>query len=218
MLSVSTGGQPIQNVNPEYQGIWEEVDAELRSRHIENPIVYSDLWDWYGRWSSGDLPTYQSRRSFLSELFTPLINYIQNRSAGPPPEPTGWARVDRVIGEIRSRLSRAENEEHFQAIGLLCREAIISLAQEVYSPDKHPSLNGIDLSQTDAKRMLAAYISTELRNGANQETRKYAHAAVDLAVALQHRRTANFRDAAMCLEATTAVVNIIAITSGRRDP
>jgi hypothetical protein len=41
---------------------------------------------------------------------------------------------------------------------------------------------------------------------------------LDLANALQHRRTATFRDAAMCVEATTTVINVIAIVAGRRDP
>jgi hypothetical protein len=35
---------------------------------------------------------------------------------------------------------------------------------------------------------------------------------------LQHKRTASFRDAALCSEATTSVVNLIAIIAGRRDP
>jgi hypothetical protein len=39
-----------------------------------------------------------------------------------------------------------------------------------------------------------------------------------LAVNLQHRRTATFRDAALCAEATRSVINVIALISGQRDP
>ena len=73
-------------------------------------------------------------------------------------------------------------------------------------------------SATDAKRMLDAYIAVELAGGANEASRRHAKSALDLANALQHQRTASFREAAMCVEATTAVVNVIAIVAGRRDP
>ncbi|MCK5595194.1 hypothetical protein KAI19_03355 [bacterium] len=222
MVSVSTGGQRIQNVNFEYQKTYGEVDVELRNRKLENPNPYPDLWEWYGRWSIGDLPSYQSRRQFLSEMFNPLLEELRNREAGKQPtilqKPTGWARVDRTIEEIRNRLSSATTEEQYQAIGLLCRDALISLAQSVYDPKKHPNMDGIQPSETDAKRMLKNYITSTLASSSNEAARKHAKAAYDLANDLQHRRTANFRQAALCTEATASIINVIAIISGRRDP
>lgn len=222
MVSVSTGGQRIQDANAGYRDAYNEVDIELRTRKLENPNPYSDLWEWYGRWSSGDLPTYQSRRQFLSEMFTPLLQELRNRSTGKQPstpqEPTGWPRVDRTIGEIRNRLASAETEEQYQAIGLLCREVLISLAQSVYDPDIHTNLDGIQPSETDAKRMLENYIASMLVGSSNEAARKHAKAAYGLANDLQHRRTADFRQAALCTEATASIVNVIAIISGRRDP
>jgi hypothetical protein len=217
MIAVATGGPRIAEVNDGFQSTYARVASELARRRIENPLPYGDLWDWYGRWSTGDMPTYQSRRMYLSELFSPLINRIQT---GRPEDfaPTGWPRVDRTVDEIRKRLAGAAMEEQFQAVGLLCREALISTGQAVYDPDRHPSLDGKTPSASDAKRMLEAYVSTELSGQGNDESRKHIRSALDLALALQHRRTAGFRDAAMCVEATTAVVNIIAIVSGRRDP
>jgi len=222
MVSVSTGGQRIQDVNAVYKATYNEVDIELKGRNLENPNPYSDLWEWYGRWSSGDLPTYQSRRQFLSEMFSPILQELRNRVAGKQPsipqEPTGWPRVDRTIGEIRKRLASANTEEQFQAIGLLCREALISLAQSVYDPKIHRNLDGVPPSETDAKRMLENYIASTLSGSTNEAARKHAKAAYGLATDLQHRRTANFRQAALCAEATASIVNIIAIISGRRDP
>ena len=222
MVSVSTGGQRIQAANPGYQEAYSEADIELRNRNLENPNPYSDLWEWYGRWSSGDLPTYQSRRQFLAEMFSSILQELRNRVAGKQPsipqEPTGWPRVDRTIGEIRNRLASAKTEEQYQAIGLLCREALISLAQSVYDPENHPNLDGVQPSETDAKRMLENYIASTLAGSSNEAVRKHAKAAYGLATDLQHRRTANFRQAALCTEATASIVNVIAIISGRRDP
>ncbi len=133
-------------------------------------------------------------------------------------EPTGWTKVDRQIDEVRLRLREATNEEQFQAVGLLCRETLISLAQAVYLPERHPTLDGIAPSSTDAKRMLEAYIAIEIGGQANDEARSHAKASLKLALALQHNRTANFRTAALCAEATVSVVNIIGILSGTRVP
>ena len=52
----------------------------------------------------------------------------------------------------------------------------------------------------------------------NAIARRHAKASLDLANELQHQRTAAFRKAALCAEATASVVNIIAILSGVRDP
>lgn len=64
---------------------------------------------------------------------------------------------------------------------------------------------------------LDAYIVVELEGGANEGARHHAKSALALANDLQHHRTATFRQAAICTEATTSVVNSVAILSGRRD-
>jgi hypothetical protein len=69
-------------------------------------------------------------------------------------EPTGWQKVDRQLQEVRLRLDTAESEEQYQAVGLLCREVLISVAQEVYDPSHHASIDGVVISTSDAKRGL----------------------------------------------------------------
>lgn len=132
------------------------------------------------------------------------------------PEPTGWAKVDRQIQQSRAALTGAGNEEDFQGVGLLCREALISVGEHCYNPSIHKATDGVQPSATDAKRILEAILETELAGGGNEEARAHARAAVKLAYALQHKRTADFRMAALCLEATITVINILAILFGRR--
>jgi hypothetical protein len=222
MVAVATGGPRIQDVNDDYVRRRADIRNELGRLGLPDPNPYDDLWAWYGKWSSGDLPTYRSRRLHLADLFNPLLERLVRGPAAqgtkPVGAPTGWARVDRGIGEMRIQLERAENEEQFQAVGLHCREVLISLAQQVYDASKHPTLDGTDAGNADVKRMLEAYLAVELAGGANENARRHARAAFDLTNDLQHRRTANFRQAALCAEATTAVVNIISIVAGRRDP
>lgn len=216
MIAVATGGPRIDDVNGEYQRQYACIAAELLRRQIPNTNTYGSLWEWYGRWSS-DLPSWQSRRKFIGDLFAPLLNRLRTGRVEDV-QPTGWARVDRAVDEARERLASAQTEEQFQSVGLLCREVLISLGQAVYDPALHTSVDDTRVSATDAKRMLEAYIAAELIGGVNEETRRHARSALDLANALQHRRTATFRDAAMCVEATTSVSNVVAIVAGRRDP
>lgn len=221
MISVATGGKRIQDADGEYKIRRQVIREELSARNIIDPNPNTDLWMWYGKWSSGDLPTYQSRRIYISNLYNTLIDEIHRRQVlvGSElfEEPTGWNRVDRGIDKIRGKLESSTNEEDYQTVGLLCRESLISLAQAVYNPEVHIHPDGIEMSNTDAKKMLESYLLTELPGSPNEEIRRYAKAALDLANGLQHRRTASFRQAAMCAEATISLTNLIAIVSGIRD-
>jgi hypothetical protein len=147
----------------------------------------------------------------------PVFGYQQGEGRAEVfEEPTGWQKVDRQIQEVRLRLDTAEAEEQFQAVGLLCRESLISVAQEVFNPGRHKSTDGVVPSETDAKRMLESFLETELTGTSNEEARAHARAALRLALALQHKRAADFRTAALCAEATFSVINIVAILGGRR--
>ena len=224
LISVATGGPRINTVNEQYRNSYLTLTQELNTRGLSNPIPYSDLWHWYGKWSSGDLPTYQSRREYIRGLFEPLREYLlegpSSQGTEMFSEPTGWSLVDRQLGEARKVLESASTEEQFQSVGLHCRETLISLAQTVFDPDQHPPTDGdnVDVSDTDAKRMLDRFLAVEVSGRLNAGARRLAKVSLDLANELQHRRTATFRQAALCAEATASVINIIAILSGVRDP
>lgn len=120
-----------------------------------------------------------------------------------------WAKVDRQIGKARQGLSEAIDEEDFQAIGLICREIMISLAETVYRQEDHKAVDGTEPSSADAGRKLAAYIAAELPGKTNEEARSAARASLRNAVAVQHDRNATKLKAAICLITTEAVVDII---------
>lgn len=222
MVAVATGGPKIDRTNPEFVERRQELRYLLDDLGLQDPVPYQDLWGWYGRWSSGDLPSWNSRREFLADMFAPLFESLRAIQAGRdlPEErpPTGWERVDRGIDKMREALASATDEEDYQGVGLIGREVMISLAQAVYDPARHPSLDGVDPSPTDSKRMLDAYIERELAGGENERVRKHARSAVDLANELTHKRTATFRLAALSAEAVSSTCNQIAIVSGQRDP
>lgn len=218
MTSVSTGGQRIQEVDEEYQQKFNLVNKCLQRLNLQNPNPFKGLWDWYGKWSS-EFSTYRERRAFIREMYNSLIQTLEENEE---PEMisitidlTDWERIERSIQEIKTRQSDAKKEEQFQVVGLLCRETIITLAQAVFNADKHPILDNVKVSKTDAKRMLEAYIAIELAGSSNKILRSYARATLDLANVLTHKRTATKKDAALCSTATLSLINFIGTIEGR---
>ncbi|MGS0763936.1 hypothetical protein [Syntrophomonas curvata] len=212
MIAVSTGGPQIKTVDNEYKKNYVLLDQWLETLGVDNPNPYKSLWDWYGRWSQSDLSTYASRRSFIPNLYQPLIDIITKStedSITTEYEPTGWDRVDRAVYEMKKRLATATTEEQFQAIGMLGRETIITVAQQVFDKLIHKTEDGVEPSETDAKRMLDAFLNYELSGASNERTRRFAKSAVDMANHLTHDRMATKRDASMCLVSVTAVASLI---------
>ena len=184
-----------------------------------HPIVRPDadeaaaLVDVYNSHLAADGWGLEKRREISGR---PIYEATQGGRAVVFDEPTGWTKVDRQMQEVRSRLDQASTEEQWQTVGLLCRETLITAAQTVYDPDRHPPIDDTTPGETDARRMLEAIFETELKGSQNEESRGHAKAALRLANALQHKRTADFRMAALCAEGTASVLNMLAIHAGRR--
>lgn len=216
MVSVSTGGERIQNVNDQYKVVYSKIDSCLSSIGVNNPNTFKDLWEWYGRWSQPDLGTYALRRRFIPRLYQETIDIIEKSQTSELKQdyiPTGWERVDRTVYEMKRELANAINEEQFQVIGMLGREALITIAQQVFDRNIHKTDDGVNPSDTDAKRMLDAFLAHSLSGNTNERQRKFAKASVDLANQLTHDRMATKKDAEMCLTAVTAVASLIKVIS-----
>jgi hypothetical protein len=83
MIAVATGGPRIGEVEGAFSSDYDKVATELAKRRIQNPLPYRDLWDWYGRWSGGDMPSWQSRRQFENGLFNDLTRTVREQQENP---------------------------------------------------------------------------------------------------------------------------------------
>ncbi|MGO4569354.1 hypothetical protein AB4Z52_30990 [Rhizobium sp. 2YAF20] len=167
------------------------------------------------------MDTYADRRNYVRQLFNGPVAAGVGRVHNPSPvadrEPTGWERVDRSLGKAKAQFLAASTEEEWQVVGLLCREVLISLGQAVYDATAHGDKDetGTKIGSTDARRQLFAWLHYQMPGGDNKEIRAHIKASIDLAVHLQHRRTATRQLAALCLEATSSAVSVVAIIAGR---
>lgn len=214
LISISTGGDRIQDVNDIYKNIFFRVNKCLTLLEIHNPNTYLDLWQWYEEYKSR-FSTYAERREHITKLYAITISELMEAKK---PEIVKiavdldeWSKIKRTINEIELLSQRLNKEENCQSLGLLCREVIISLAQVVFDPSKHIVTDVSSVSKTDSKRMLEAYINLELSGSTNETLRKFARATVDLANELTHKRTATKKDALLCKSATISLINFIGI-------
>lgn len=213
MIDVATGTR-IQQHDEEYKEIYKTLDAWLNKLKLTNPNNFETLWQWYTRWSQDDLPSYASRRVFVHGLYKDLCEILEKedeKTTLPQYVETGWDRIDRTIYKMRKILLSAYTEEEFQSIGMMGRETLISLAQEVYDSTLHQTEDGVQPSKTDSKRMLDAYLNYELKGKTNERIRKFAKSAIDLANNVTHDRTASKQEASVCLISVTSVVSIIKV-------
>jgi hypothetical protein len=121
-----------------------------------------------------------------------------------------WERTERTLADLQERLASAQTPEQCQAIGQLARDSLISLAQSVFRADIHWRTDEPIPSPTDSKRQLDAYVGFVLAGKSNEEARGFLRAAVQLADALTHKRTATPKDAKLCSIATEALIRFVA--------
>ena len=223
MVAVATGGPRIDAVNSEYQERRGRIREALQERRIDDLNGFSDLWRWYAYWGQ-HLPTYQIAAHIHPQHVQPIETAVESSAQGWArrgfDEPTGWVLVDRQLRAAQDRLNTAENEGRLSG----CRA---------------PLLGGNDIG--GAGRLRSRPSRTEGRRGSSIGDRRetddrVVHRArtepVPVATpcagwlspqsmlrnSLQHDRNAEWRDAALLVEATTACVNIVAIIAGVFSP
>jgi hypothetical protein len=208
MTAVATGGPRIQFVNDEYIEQRAQIRELLEKLGLEDPNPYPDLWVWYGKWSR-DLPGYQSRRAHLRMLYAPLYAAMQDLlrervgSELPGSEVTGWAAVDGQVAQLRRRLAAGRTSEDGQAIGLLCRDIMVTLADACHNPAVHGDVGASAVERLNA---VADYLAP---GEENQRLRKLLKATLDYANVVQHHRQGTLVEAGLVAEATVAAVNLM---------
>ena len=216
MVSVAIGDKMINEEEDRYKSIQVQIERDCKKLNLTYNNTYSSLWEWYGKWKA-DFPTYQERRIYIKELFSPTLAYFEETENDKNIETfvnlDDWERIKRTIAKIKEDSNVAQNAEDFQAIGLLCRETIISLAQAVYIPWLHGENDeyGKQIGKTDAVRMIENYINITLSGRGNEELRAYAKSTNKLANALTHKRNATKKDMLLCVSSTVALINFIGI-------
>lgn len=217
LIKAGIGELQIKNTetNSLYKAKHTYLSTLLKQLGLSPIHQYNDLWDWYKDYKRRNLSSYQSRRMFIRDIYAPLIEMIQSSDDSNLNllryEPTGWEKVDAGMARLKDVLLKASKTTDFQSVGMYGRELLITLAQAVYDKEKHPSQDGVDISKTDSKRMLEAYIHFCLRKHSKEREIKFAKSSIDFSNELTHNRTATQMDAELCYNAVLSTIHIIKI-------
>lgn len=146
----------------------------------------------------------------------PVFKAVPVSFAGVPIEPTSWEKVDQQVSEMRDQLARASSEAGYQTVGHLGRELMISLAQAAIEPSDAVGEDGVPPSDTDAVRLLDAYIEKALLGRNNKALRGAVRGVVKATSAVLHDRNAAQQDAALLAELVLASVRLVHILAPSR--
>ncbi len=209
MTAVATGGPRIDDLNGEYRSRRRRIQDLLRRLGIHDPNPHVDLWAWYGKWSR-DLPTYTDRRTYIRDLFQPLHTQmdrvrVDEVGSGLPGSDnlTRWDTISGQVVQLQIRLAELRSPEDVQAIGLICRDIMISLADELHDRSVHG-----DVGNSAVKRLYAA-VDSMASGSQHEKLRRLLKATIDYANVVQHRRHGTTREAGLVAEATVGVVHLL---------
>jgi hypothetical protein len=164
-------------------------------------------------WVITDMTNLYSQEDFnsIDEAFTYHLGYClvlrEQFKVEPDEEQAEYiSRAWRRYAKAADAMSEAEEAEDFQAVGIRCREALLTLGREyvdaawVRIPPERPKV-------ADFKGWLAIYVDSLTAGKLNTYLRNLADKTWDLTVWLQHYTDATEWDAQLVLDATGHMLN-----------
>ncbi len=119
---------------------------------------------------------------------------------------TPWDDINQSMEKILKDASCAKDRLDFNQVGVTCRETYILLAKKVYNPDIHKEFSAKNVSDTDAKGMLGAYLTYHSQN---DKLKKYVQEAVALAETVTHMKMEDYQRMNSLVIAIVSLVGIV---------
>jgi hypothetical protein len=212
IISVGTGGHPIKEVNGKYEKRRRALNAGLRSRGIEPPFPWDDLWEWYAFYSS-EMGTYAERRIHVRKLAKVAEQALERLMDGVEVADPGtvgtesWAALDARVEGLVLELSRASSNDDMQDVGRRSREVLIDAAKLLADPSYVPE--GTEAPKSgDAKNWLDLVLNAKAGGSRHAELRAFIRATWVLAQRVTHGDV-NRVDAYAAAQATVLIVRTL---------
>lgn len=190
LVSVATGGPPINSVNGRYLETRRLLLALLRPLGWQYPFPFADLWEWHGHYKQ-HLGTYAERRAYVSGLARDLRDALADMAAGVgvhdpgQPAPLGWSDLELRVSGLTEEFRSASSHDDLQDVGRRSREILIDVARLLADPMLVP-FGQEPPKAADAKAWLDLFLETRAGGGGRKELRRFVRAAWDLAQVVTH--------------------------------
>ena len=193
----------VWNVKTDTDGDWWVVEGETTPMNLYPQSAYYFLADEVYSFHMG-LMERMKKNSFRPE------DFVEGLSQGTEIAP--W--LFRKLKMVSKLLDEASELEHFQSIGVQCREALIELANEIYEPEM--CKEGEQPKGSDFKKKSEMFISYYLNGSDNADYRAYVkkmtEATWDYANKITHSSSATVYEAStcvtLCISLITAYENV----------
>jgi len=212
LTTVATGGPQIPTVDAAYKREHRALAAVLRRLGVTYPNHFDDLWRWHGRWTEGDMPKYRDRRTFISDLFTPVRSALAELdatthvlSAGVSEGPTGWPQIDAQMERLRKLFREAHDSDAYNGVGLQCVKILTALGHMVFDPARDLPEGEDEPGRDDAKARISLFVRRLVPGRTGESLRGLVNAAYAQANTAKHRHTATRVDAGAAANATSLI-------------
>ncbi len=118
-----------------------------------------------------------------------------------------WHKVESNLHSARLNFQTADSTEDFQAVGVQCRDTILSLGEAVmeYQQLKERPL----ISNQTIDLIFEKFFNEQFSGSSKDQFRVYTKSCLKVANALQHDRTSTYLQATLCVEATAHLVGLV---------
>lgn len=222
LLNASTNGslKPTAG-DSEYRRSHRQLQELLGLLKVPNPIPYTNLSEWNGRWKRSDLPKWHHRRKFVEDLVAPTTLTLETIKASSSLSTTGgtvdptWRDLEVRIEGLAERLERARSNDDRQDVGRRAREILIDAAVLIQDPTL--VRNGDDAPKAaDAKQWLGLYLERYAPGSSRTKLRRFVTATWDLAQRVTHSEIDHVESYAAA-EATVTVVRVLQLLEDQRE-
>jgi len=199
LVAVATGGGRIETMQAEHQRRRQRLVRALERRGLQYPFPWSNLWLWYGHWSS-NLPSYASRRTHIRKLVAPVLDALERQQSG-------LTVVDARVAGLATELVDAASRDDLQDVGRRAREIMIDCARLLADPAL-VSDGQARPKAADAKAWLDLFLAARAAGPSREALRRLVRDAWDLAQKVTHGDLGRV-DAFAAAQATVLVVRTL---------
>ena len=198
-------------VEKNYKRVDLAVITGLRDLGLKSPFPWRWIAEWYGLYSQGNHPTYNSRRLHIAGLVNPILEQLDELagtgSVHDPGsndiEPT-WDGINARINGLIHEYCSARDKDTWQDVGRRAREVLIDLGKLIANPSLVPVGSAIPKA-ADAKAWFDLFVAARASGSEHAELRALMKKTWDLAQKVTHGDIGDI-DAFAAAQATVMLV------------
>ncbi|CDX01521.1 Hypothetical protein DPCES_1634 [Desulfitobacterium hafniense] len=207
----------VLSAKPEHT--FEDLGSEVKVWNVKTDVD-GDWWVVEGEETPMNLYPQSAYYFSADEVYSfhmGLMGRMKNSSFNPEGFIKGLAQGTEIVPQLYRKLKmvsklldEANEIEHFQSIGVQCREALIELANAIYEPEM--CKEGEQPKGSDFKKKGELFISHYLSGSDNADYRTYikkmSEATWDYANKLTHSSTATMYEASTCVTLCISLITV----------